>query len=60
MFYFQNKFAEIDTLLLIGRLLGRVLICMCFKESVPDKALFRGSSGVVISAIGCFETATRS
>jgi hypothetical protein len=56
-FYFQNKLVEVDTLLcILGAYLGAIDAYMCLKEGVPGKALFRGTSGVVISAIGWFGT----
>lgn len=59
-FYFQDKFMEVDTLLcMLGAYLGGIDAYVCLKEGVPAKALFRGSSGVVISTIGWFETTAR-
>jgi hypothetical protein len=54
-FYFQDKFAEVDTLLtILGAYLGAIDAYVCVKEGVPGKAVFRGSSGAVIAAIGWF------
>lgn len=59
-FYFQDKLVEVDTLLFIlGAYLGGIDAYMCLKEGVPGKALFRGASGVVISAIGWFGLTAR-
>jgi hypothetical protein len=33
---------------------------MCVKEGVVDKAVFRGSSGAVIAAIGWFGTTAQT
>ncbi|KAH3961262.1 hypothetical protein HBI56_200060 [Parastagonospora nodorum] len=54
-FYFQDKFVEVDTLLsILGAYLGTIDAYVCIKEGVPGKAVFRGSSGAVIAAIGWF------
>lgn len=52
-FYFQDKLVEVDTLLcILGGYLGAIDAYMCLREGVPGKAVFRGLSGVVISAVG--------
>lgn len=56
-YYFQDKFVEVDTLLsILGAYLGAIDAYVCVKEGVAGKALFRGSSGAVIAAIGWFGT----
>lgn len=59
-FYFQEKFVEVDTLLcILGAYLGGIDAFVCLKEEVPGKALFRGSSGAIISAIGWYGLTAR-
>lgn len=59
-FYFQEKFVEVDTLLcILGAYLGGIDALVCLKEEVPGKALFRGSSGAIISAIGWYGLTAR-
>jgi hypothetical protein len=60
-FYFQSKFVEVDTLLaILGAYLGTIDAYVCVKEGVVGKAVFRGSSGAVIAAIGWFGTTSRA
>jgi hypothetical protein len=60
-FYFQDKFVEVDALLsILGAYLGTIDAYVCVKEGVPGKAVFRGSSGAVIAAIGLLQTTSRA
>jgi hypothetical protein len=52
-FYAQGKFEAVDTLLVIlGAWFGAVDACVCWKEGVPGKAMFRRCSGALIAGMG--------
>jgi len=53
-FYFQENFAEVDTLLSVLGYVGLVDGYVCWLEGVPNKAIFRFMSGVLIAAWGWF------
>jgi hypothetical protein len=53
-FYFQEKFEAVDTILFILGYVGLVDGYVCWRESVPGKAVFRASSGGLIAAWGWF------
>ena len=55
VFYFQGKLAEVDIIMLVmGAYLGPVDGYVCWREGVPDKAVFRFVSGLLIAAWGWF------
>jgi hypothetical protein len=52
-FYLQGKLEVMDTLLvLLGGWVGAIDAWVCWKEGVPEKAVFRGCSGLLIAAWG--------
>jgi hypothetical protein len=54
-FYFQNKLTEMDTIMIImGAYVGAVDGYVCWREGVPNKAIFRAASGAAIAAWGWF------
>ncbi len=53
-FYFQEKFAAVDTILAILGYVGFVDGYVCRLEDVPGKAVSRTISGVLIAAWGWF------
>jgi len=53
-FYFQNKLAAVDTILLLLGYVGLADCYVCWIEGVPNKAVFRLASGLVIAAWGWF------
>lgn len=53
-FYFQEKFAAVDTMLAILGYVGLVDGYVCWLENVPEKAVFRTVSGALIAAWGWF------
>jgi len=54
-FYFQNKFTEVDTIMIImGAYVGAVDGYVCWREGVPKKAIFRVASGAAIALWGWF------
>jgi hypothetical protein len=54
-FYFAEKFAAVDTVMMImGAYVGAVDGYACWKEGVPNKAIFRVASGATIAAWGWF------
>jgi Domain of unknown function (DUF4267) len=53
-FYFQEKFASMDTMLSILGYVGLVDGYVCWLEGVPSKAIFRFTSGAFIAAWGWF------
>jgi hypothetical protein len=54
-FYFANKFAEVDTIMVVmGAYVGLVDGYVCWKEGVLNKAIFRTLSGAAIAAWGWF------
>lgn len=54
-FYLQGKLPEVDTLMFIlGSYVGAIDAYVCWKERIPGKAVFRGTSGLVIAAYGWF------
>lgn len=54
-FYFQNKFAEVDTVMVVlGSYVGAADGYVCWKEGVLGKAVFRTVSGAVIAGWGWF------
>lgn len=57
-FYFQGKLAEFDTILAILGYVGLVDGYVCWREGVPNKAIFRTVSGLLIAAWGWFGMTT--
>jgi hypothetical protein len=57
-FYFQNKLAEVDTIMSILEYVGLADGYVCLLEDVPNKALFRTVSGSLIAAWGVFGMTT--
>ncbi|KAB8073003.1 hypothetical protein BDV29DRAFT_158025 [Aspergillus leporis] len=53
-FYSQAKLEEVDTILIILGYVGLADGYVCWREGVPDKAVFRTVSGLVIAACGWF------
>ncbi|KAM5439824.1 hypothetical protein MferCBS31731_004234 [Microsporum ferrugineum] len=53
-FYFQGKFREVDTIMVILAYLGLVDGYVCWREGVPGTALFRATSGLLIAGWGWF------
>ncbi|KAK2736780.1 hypothetical protein FQN57_000552 [Myotisia sp. PD_48] len=53
-FYFQNKLAEVDTVLSLLGYIGLADGYVCWREGVPKKAAFRAVSGLLIAAWGWF------
>ncbi|KKZ59885.1 hypothetical protein EMCG_05271 [[Emmonsia] crescens] len=53
-FYYQEKLAEFDTILIILAYLGFVDGYVCWREGMPGKAIFRTSMGLLIAAWGWF------
>jgi hypothetical protein len=52
-FYLREKLDVVDTLLvLLGTWVGAIDAWVCWKEGVPGKAVFRGTSGLVIASWG--------
>lgn len=53
-FYLKGKLEEVGTILLLlsGGWVGAINAWVCLKESLPGKAVFRGTSGAVIAAWG--------
>jgi len=55
VFYFQDKLPEVDTIMIVmGGYLGAVDGYVCWCEGVPNKAVFRSVSGLLIAAWGWF------
>ncbi|KAL6887993.1 hypothetical protein GGI43DRAFT_229637 [Trichoderma evansii] len=53
IFYQQGKFADVDTVMsVMGAYLGLADGYVCWKEGMPDKAVFRCVSGMVIAGCG--------
>lgn len=52
-FYLQGKLEEVDTILvLLGGWVGAIDAWVCWKEGVPGKSVFRGTSGAAIALWG--------
>jgi hypothetical protein len=49
-FYFQGKLVEFNTILAILRYVGLVDGYVCWREGMPNKAVFRTFSGALIAA----------
>jgi hypothetical protein len=53
IFYQQGKFADVDIVMsVMGAYLGVADGYVCWKEGMPDKAVFRCVSGMVIAGCG--------
>lgn len=51
--YFRGRLEEVDTVMaLLGFYVGAVDACVCYREGVPGKAVFRGLSGGLIGVWG--------
>lgn len=57
-FYFQQQFAAVDTILLILGYVGLVDGYVCWQEKVPNRAIFRATSGLLIALWGWFGMTT--
>ena len=53
-FYWQEKLAAVDTIMAILGYVGLVDGYVCWREGVPNKAVFRALSGALITAWGWF------
>jgi hypothetical protein len=58
-FYFQDKFEEVDTILLSLLYVGLIDGYVCWKEGVAGRGLFRFASGAFFAAWGWFGLTTR-
>lgn len=54
-FYWQGKLAAVDTIRAILGYVGLVDGYVCWREGVPNKAVFRALSGAVIPTWGWFD-----
>ncbi|CAG8981796.1 hypothetical protein HYALB_00004739 [Hymenoscyphus albidus] len=54
VFYFQEKLAAVDTIMLLLGYVGLVDGYVCWLEGVPKKAMFRLASGLLIAGCGWF------
>lgn len=60
-FYFQDKLADVDTVMVIlGSYVGAADGYVCWREGVPDKAVFRSLSGLAIAVWGWYGMTTRT
>ena len=59
-FYFQEKWEAFDTVLALLGYMGLVDGYVCWREGVPDKAVFRAASEVSIAAWGWLGWTARS
>lgn len=57
-FYAQQNYAAVDTILFILGYVGLVDGYVCWREKVPNRAIFRAMSGLLIAAWGWFGMTT--
>ncbi|TDZ20926.1 hypothetical protein Cob_v006245 [Colletotrichum orbiculare MAFF 240422] len=58
-FYLRGNLKAVDTMLALTLYMSAVDCYVCFREGVPDKAIFRLASGLLVSSWGIFGVTSR-